>query len=160
MKATYSFYYWLSPSRRMYAPWGVLVHLITAVTSAPRTGPWLGVGAQWRPVKRKRKYEEREGAKGETTLIRKQKQTLRSTLAVPLPPLNHVLLLLWQLEKCPCSSPTSFAPQGLWMPSLLNFSGTELLDLPGGPVANLSYQCRGPRKKEPAPELFYPLCHL
>jgi len=48
----------------MYAPGGVLVCLITAVTSAPRTGPWLVVGAQRRPVKRKEKMKKESGPRG------------------------------------------------------------------------------------------------
>ena len=44
--------------------------------------------------KEKGKNEEREWAKGQTALIRKQKEALRSTLPVPLPLLNHILLLL------------------------------------------------------------------
>ena len=145
MKPTYSFYCWLSP-RRTYAPWGVLACLITAVTSAPRTGPWLAIGAQWRPVKRQEKNEERVG-QGETALIRKQKQALRSKhrprLTIPPEPCSPTPCDNW---KCPHSSPRSLAPQGLWMPSLLSFSRTGLLDFPGGPEANtLSYQCRGPR---------------
>ena len=51
--------------------------------------------------KEKGKNEEREWAKGQTALIRKQKEALRSPLPVPLPLLNHVLLLLVTTGRVP-----------------------------------------------------------